>query len=510
MTRDRRRSAVALTAQGGGVPPQLVAAARGQGGHVHDLRRLHPSLLQRAHALRALMDEADLVVYHVHPWDSVAVAAANLPGTRPPIVFENHADHTFWLGLSAADVVMDHRTVARTLSHDLRGVRHERLGSLPLPIDPAPPPTERAELRRAMHIDPQDVLAISVANPAKMRPVWGESFASLLDRGLADNPRLVVLLVGPGPDEDWNTARRRFPRRIFHMGVLDDVERLLAAADLYLDSYPVSSGTSILEAAAHGLPLLSLQAYDGPFQIFHANSPGLDGSRHATATREEYLRTLRALVSRPELRRSRGTAARAHVLGVHHGDNWSVALEKLYQQVRSVPLASVEEYPAAIDDADYGAALVRFTYGRDGRVDLRTVCAPVADAADPDVVEQLLLSAAIRDGSREAVRVRSGWEHHPEWTGRLTRLASRSERLVVSMPLSGDDDGTGERSALALTRILAANGLDPSTCGDLTLEAGDAASFMPASPTELDFTAEALDRLEARITGTDLTRGGAA
>ena len=116
MARDERRSDVVLTNQLGPVPDRLREAARAAGGELHDLRSTTPGLLDRARALRARMDLADLVVLTVHPWDVVALAAVNLPGVRPPVVHANHADHACWLGVGGADLVCDWRTHARWTS----------------------------------------------------------------------------------------------------------------------------------------------------------------------------------------------------------------------------------------------------------------------------------------------------------------------------------------------------------------------------------------------------------
>ncbi len=169
--RDPRRSDVALVGQHGEVPEALRTTVGSRGGRVFDLARAHLSLTGRAHALRRLVDRADVVVLHVHPTDAVTLAAANLPGPRPPIVLENHADHVFWLGLGAADVVMDHRRIARRVTAELRGVRAERLGWLPLPIDDLPAPVGRAEMRAALGLREDQVAAVTVASAAKTAPL---------------------------------------------------------------------------------------------------------------------------------------------------------------------------------------------------------------------------------------------------------------------------------------------------------------------------------------------------
>lgn len=494
MRRDHRAADVALTNQRTEIPPKLIEAAQASRGRVYDLREASLKLAGRATALRRLMDRADLVVLHIHPYDAVAVAAANLPGVRPPIIFEDHADHAYWLGLSSADAFMHHRTVGQQLSTQLRGIRPARMGLLPLPLDPPERHADRNEVRRRLNLGQRDVLALSVATAHKMTPVWGEAFDTLLTPALEANPNLVVVLVGPGPEATWNTALARFPQRMFHLGVLSDLDPLYAAADIYLDSFPVSGATSILEAAALGLPVLSPPAYDGHLRIYQANSPGLEGSGDATSSRENWQASLTRLVRRPQLRRELGHRAQRCVLNAHCGETWDEALEDLYTRARTVQPATLAEYPDRIEDAEFGLRLVSFMERSSrGPAGPAFCAAAVADAIDPQLGCDIYV-ATNRDGGKAlSVRIGPGWNNHPAWMAGLARLADRFPRLSVSLPLSGDDDGTGERSAAHLSEIFASVGLDIEACGDFSLDPAEPIRTPPMIADVPPFTAAGLD-----------------
>jgi hypothetical protein len=157
MKRDERTSDVVLTNQHGPVPDRLVESVRASGGELHDLRSTTPGLLDRAHLLRQHMDRADLVVLTVHPNDAVTLAAVNLPGVRPPVIYANHADLAFWLGVAGADLLCDWRPEARALDVGLRGVPCERIGVLPLPVEAMPSSSSSGTLRRRLGL-PDDAL----------------------------------------------------------------------------------------------------------------------------------------------------------------------------------------------------------------------------------------------------------------------------------------------------------------------------------------------------------------
>ena len=500
--RDDRGSDVALTNQHTPIPEPLRQAVTASAGQLFDLRADHADLSARAGALRRLMDRADVVVYHVHPYDAVALAAANLPGRRPPIVFDNHADHTFWLGLGCADVISDNRLRAQQLSRELRGVAPERLGLLHRQREePAGSWTTEAA-RAGLRLGPDDVVAVSVASAFKMSPVWGRGFDSLVARALTDFPRLKVILAGVGAVGPWAQLAQRFRGRLLPLGVVADPEPLYAAADIYLNSYPLPAGTSVLEAAMAGLPVLSLLDLgekDGHATVLQSGAPGLDGVRHAEATEDDYLRHLRKLVRDGRLRAERGAAAREGVLAAHTGTGWSRRLEALYETARRVGAADLDDYRDLPPDHDYAAMVLSFAAPVDATIDLLAAATPLGPQAD-DLAHDLFAVNARSEGPSLSVRISSGWEHRPEWTRRLLVLARTHPRLAVSLPFAGGDDAEGSRTVTLLTSLFALDGTTPADCGDISLDADAPAVTGPAVGGELALTSDALDALEALIT----------
>jgi hypothetical protein len=500
--RDSRSSDVALTNQHTPLPDPLLRAVAAAGGRVLDLRADHPDLSARAQALRRLMDRADVVVYHVHPYDAVALAAANLPGRRPPIVFDNHADHTFWLGLGCADVVSDNRRRAQQMTRELRAVPDARLALLPLPMDDAAGSWTAEEARGRLRLRPDDVVALTVASGFKMSPVWGRGFDSLVARALTDFPRLKLILAGVSTEGPWGALAQRFRGRLLPLGVVTDPAPLYAAADIYLNSYPLPAGTSVLEAAIAGLPVLSLLdlgVKDGNATVLQSGAPGLDGVRHAVATEDDYLRDLRKLVRDPRLRHERGAAARASVLAAHAGAGWTQRLESLYDQARSQEAAELDGYPELPADSDYAAMVLSFAAPLDATIDLSVAAAPLGPQAD-DLAGDLFAATHRDDGRSLSVRVGPGWEHHSAWILRLLRLARAHPRLAVSLPFADDDDVDGSRTVALVTSLLDLDGTTPDDCGDISLDAEAPADTGRALGGELAHTSAALDELESLLT----------
>ena len=76
------------------------------------------------------------------------------------------------------------------------------------------------------------------------------------------------------------------------LGTRHEIGSIYAAADIYLDSYPFSSLTSMLEAGQRGLPLLSLGSADPQLDVLGFDDPATDGLPIRFRAEDEYLQEL--------------------------------------------------------------------------------------------------------------------------------------------------------------------------------------------------------------------------
>lgn len=308
------------------VPEYFAAAVARRGGR---LRRLDPAqpVLERAAALRALAwAEADVVVLHVHGFDVVPMVAFGVAG-GPPVLLLNHADHLFGLGGAVADLVVDLRPAGQELTLRHRGIPRTVLLPILIPEASASaaggasmaPSREEAKAKLGL---PQDsVMLLTVARAEKYLPLRGRGldFLDAAEAILRAHPRAWLLAVGPKHDVRWEAASRNVGGRVRADGPLRDLRLYHAAADVYLESFPMGSATAALEAAIHGIPCVRGPASTPP----PANTGGLGIQvLEQPADEDAYVEHARRLLQSEPARRVAGAKAAAAVRAHHTGSGW--------------------------------------------------------------------------------------------------------------------------------------------------------------------------------------------
>src|SRR5262249_10954323 len=150
------------------------------GGSVRSLN-CEQSLLAISRDLRQhAANHADVVVLHTNPEDVIAPVAFGV-SAGPPVLFVNHADHLFWLGVSVADLVVDIRDAGHRWTREHRGVREARIVPIPL-TNPDLVRTSRAQLKRearkALSLPDDRVILLTIGDGYKYVPSGGLNFLS--------------------------------------------------------------------------------------------------------------------------------------------------------------------------------------------------------------------------------------------------------------------------------------------------------------------------------------------
>lgn len=364
--RDRdSRHGLVLTRQFDPPPPPVREAVAASGGQLVLLNRTPGSLLAWARELQRTFLDADLVVLHTHNMDPIPFLALAGMRDRPRVALLNHADHAFWLGTSFVDAVVSTRRSGHRLAAERRGIDPERNLLLPLCLDYALDVPGRDAARRRLGISDDRLVLLTVARRGKFQPHFGLGVAGMLRPLLQSDPRLVYLAVGAGPDFADQVGLGDLAGQVIGISETPDTADMLSAADIYLDTFPFASNTSLFEAGLHGLPLVSRHAFGDEAAVLGADSLGIDKSIFRAATEQEAVEIVRRLASDTAARAAAGTRTRAEILETNTGAAWDQAIAACYRAIEALPPrvdpVFAADPPGAAGDLDI---LIHLIFGR--------------------------------------------------------------------------------------------------------------------------------------------------
>ena len=358
-----RVHSLALTRQAWPVPEDLVNAVAKAGGEIRFVNCCAGGPLAWASGLQSIMKRHDLIVLHVHNQDVVPFVALGGMRRRPRVLLLDHADHLFWLGAGSVDLVINTRLSGRDLCVRRRGVPVDQLAPLPLCLDRVARDLDRPAARRALGLPEESVMLLTVARATKFRPVAGRTYADAFVPLLLRHPEAHLVAVGPGGSEDWTAAQSQVPGRIHSFSETPNTRHFYEAADIYVDSFPFMSNTSILQAGQYGMPVVTRYFFGKGCDIMGADSIGMDANLVRTIDPHDFERRLGLLIENETLRKDLGGRTRAGLESINAGADWNAALAEVYARAgqisqRSAP-AATDETPRT-DDID---AFAPFVFG---------------------------------------------------------------------------------------------------------------------------------------------------
>lgn len=334
------RHSVALTRQVDPLPPQLRDAITRSRGQIFRPNLSLGSVLAWARRLQAVIGDADLAVFHVDNFDVVPFLALAGMEERPPILLVNHSDHVFWVGAGFVDLVVNTRRSGLELCVSRRGIGSERNALMPLCLQAMTRTLSRASAKKAIGLPEDSVVLLTIARAVKYRTIGGATFADALVPVLCGDRRVHLIAVGPGGAADWSAAIAAAPGRIHLHPERPDTAAFLQAADIFVDSFPFPSITSLFEAGLYGLPLVTHYPFGPGCEVMGADSPGLDEVLVRTKNLSDYRAALEWLIGDPAGRAELGERTRTNIEAINTGEGWQASLDKVYS--RAFDLAPVQ------------------------------------------------------------------------------------------------------------------------------------------------------------------------
>ena len=309
------------------VPRWLIEAIRSSGGELIVATSDLP-LVKKAKWLRELARvTADLVVLHTEAADVVPVVAFAVHDC-PPVVKVNNDDHTFWLGSSVSDMVINTRTAGAELAANRRFVSSNMV--LPVPLDYPLTMLKKRDARRLLGIAREQIVLLSIGRPEKYRPSGSFDFVRTAEKILDRHPEAHLYVVGESVSGIAPSLSAPLHKRLHFVGSIEDPSPYRAAADVYLESFPFGSQTALLEAALSALPVVS--AYAPLFPLLVANDDAIQDLIDNPINEQEYIERVSLLIREPQSRTELGTALQKRLSVDHVGNGWLQRLYGIYQE----------------------------------------------------------------------------------------------------------------------------------------------------------------------------------
>ena len=225
------------------------------------------SLAKKARLLRLKASKYQYIVLHIHMDDIIpSLAFASNDFNRPVFLF-NHADHLFWVGAGASDLILETREWGKKFSNDVRGIKNNCVVGLPSH-------TYHTPKDKAVHI-PSALEAkvkgkniiLSSGLPHKYVRLNDNQFPEICADILAGTSNTVFIFVGIHvSSHSWcRELEQNFPDRVFFIGVQEHrvLVELMKASSLYIDSSPMSGGTALYDAVKQNVACLSYTSVTG-------------------------------------------------------------------------------------------------------------------------------------------------------------------------------------------------------------------------------------------------------
>jgi len=349
---DKEREHTLVLTQHRGPVPDFVHTAFDN--RVHHLNHSPGGHIEWAKRLRAMARDYDLVILHTHCEDVVPLIAFAEPGDHVPVLVLNHADHLFWFGPSVCHLAIDLRDAALDLAVARRDIAPERNILMPTISEGVTRTRSREEAKRELGLDPDTVLMVSVARQLKYKTMHGITYADIHAPVLEKYPNVSLLVVGAGDQDDWAPVKAKVGDRLRTTPQLPNPKVYFEAADIYVDSYPFVSSTSMMEAAGYGAPGVTIFTYPKETSIFGINHVALVGRVLQARSFDEYREMLERLINDPALREKMAVEAREAVAREHNAPGWMRWLEGVYARAAELPVLDNRAMLQEIEAPSFG------------------------------------------------------------------------------------------------------------------------------------------------------------
>lgn len=277
---------------------------------------------EKAGLIRSIAKQSDFVFLHHHMHDITSIMALATHDLMPPVAILNHADHLFWVGVSVCDYIIEIREGYLQLDIERRQLKCG--GYLPIPVKPDNK-FNKSECRAELGISSETVVLLTMASAFKFVPTGNYDFFNCILPVLQKNKKVLLIVIGIATD---NPAARIHPQ-IRYEGIVVDPTKYKVVCDIYVESFPFASFTSLLETVVNGAAVHLM--YNPPLLSKMLISDHHDEKSiwHYSSNIFEWQLKLNLLISNDAERVASMEAAKEYVYKAHHNE-WLNYLNDIY------------------------------------------------------------------------------------------------------------------------------------------------------------------------------------
>ncbi|QOD61526.1 hypothetical protein H9I45_03485 [Polaribacter haliotis] len=211
---------------------------------------LNGNIVEKAVQLRSLSVNYDRIVLHIHQYDIIPNLAFS--NYKSKVILLNHADHTFWVGVSVANVIAQIRNSNIELDAVRRGIDIKQF-YLPIPISKLEEKNrqKKESVKKSLGLSDDSIILLTIASAYKFKPNNHKNFFLDIVDILNSDKKIIIFIIGVTEDDVFVIKHPQ----IIYLGVLTNIKEYELIADIYLESYPLGSFTSTLEAMKKQTPV---------------------------------------------------------------------------------------------------------------------------------------------------------------------------------------------------------------------------------------------------------------
>lgn len=215
-------------------------------------------LSEKALKLREIALNYEYIILHTHMEDPTATIAFGTEKFTRPVLLYNHASHMFWIGKSIADLVLDiqNNDTITTIKRNIKNPIY-----LGIPFQQKELQTKnKTEVRKKLGLPLDKKIIVSSGNRDKYKPICEDNFGDIINELITTDT--LFYLIGPR-DKDLKNLNIKKNKNIKCLGNINfdnGYTDYLAAADLYIDSFPLCGATATIDAIQQNTPVLSLKS----------------------------------------------------------------------------------------------------------------------------------------------------------------------------------------------------------------------------------------------------------